>query len=325
MRLEEAVGRQLIVGIHGVRLTEEVRAHLRAVHAGGWIPFARNFESPEQFRRLADAMSDALGAPAVAMVDHEGGRVVRFSSGVTRFPDALTVGTQGRPEDARRQGRIEARELAALGLHVNLAPCLDVLIEGADPVIGTRSYGSDPARVSAFGLERIRGLQEGGVAACAKHFPGIGAVEKDPHAQLPTVEVDWPALRRAHLAPFQAAVRAGVRSVMSSHVCYPALEGRPLVPATFSPRLIRALLRDEMAYEGVILTDDLEMGALRGLCSMGDAAVLAVEAGHDGLLVCADMALQRQAYEGLLAAYRQGRLREDSLEQSLARLTRLRP
>ncbi len=325
MRLEEAVGQQLLIGIPGRHLTEDVRAHLRTIRAGGWIPFARNFDNREQFLRLVGEMSTALGPSSLAMVDHEGGRVVRFSDGVTRFPDALTVGTQGRPADAYQQGRTEAEELAALGLQVNLAPCLDVLMPGADPVIGTRAYGADPHRVAEFGVERIRGLQERGVAACAKHFPGIGAVEKDPHAQLPTVDVDWAALRATHLLPFQAAIRAGVRSIMSSHVCYPALEGRPLVPATFSPRLIRTLLREELGYAGAVLTDDLEMGALRGLCSIGEAAVRAIEAGHDGLLVCSDPGLQREVYAAVLAAYRQGRLRDDQLAQSCERLRGLRP
>jgi beta-N-acetylhexosaminidase len=258
------------------------------------------------------------------MVDHEGGRVVRFSSGVTRFPDAVTVGTTKKLEEVGRQGEVEAQELSRLGVDVNLAPCVDVLIEGADPVIGARSYGSDPRRVAALGAARIQGLQRRGVAACAKHFPGIGAVPKDPHTHLPTVGLEWSTMRQVHLAPFVEAIRIGVATIMSSHVCYPTLDPTPKTPATFSSRLMRGLLRGELGFQGVVLSDDLEMGALRELCSVSEAAVRAVEAGHDVLLVCSDLAAQREAFDALREAYRQGHLPPLELERSVERIDRLK-
>ena len=322
--LEQLVGAMLVVGLPDQRLSAESAAHLRAIRAGGFIPFARNFSSPDQFRLLLDDLAEALGDRPWVMVDHEGGRVVRFASGVTAFPDALTVGRSRQPDDARRQGGIEATELRALGVHVNLAPCVDVLMEGADPIIGTRSYGSDPRRVAAMSAARIQGLQSGGALACAKHFPGIGAAPNDPHKRLPTIPLGWGAMRATHLAPFLDAIRAGVATIMSSHVCYPQLEPSPMTPATFSRRLMTELLRQELGFTGLALTDDLEMGALRELCPIGEAAVRAVEAGHDVLLICSDAALQRQVFEALCAAHRTGRLSRGVLEERAERIAAVR-
>lgn len=324
MDLETLIGSTLAVGIPGTEATDEVIRHLAAIHAQSLVVFSHNFTSPAQFTTLRRRLDEALGRRLIIMVDHEGGRVVRFSSGVTFFFDALTMGATRSPEEVRRQGDIEAKELRALGVHVNLAPCVDVLAQGADPVIGSRSYGGDPQRVAEFGVARITGLQTAGVAACAKHFPGLGAVPKDPHKQLPTVTLDWESMRAIHLVPFVAAIRAGVAAIMSSHVCYPNLDPQPHMPATFSKRLIHDLLRRELGFQGLILSDDLEMGALRELCDIGEAAVRAVEAGHDVLLICSDLALQRHVFEALCAAYESGRLSVTQLERSVARLETMR-
>ena len=323
MTVEELVGAQLVVGLPGTQLTPEVADHLRAVHAGGFIAFARNFTSSEQFRALVAQIRQAVDRDALVMVDHEGGRVVRFSSGVTPFPDALTVGAHDSPEWVAQQGAIEAKELRALGVDVNLAPCVDVLVEGADPIIGTRSYGSDPHRVASLGAARIQGSQRQGLMMCAKHFPGIGAVPKDPHKQLSAVELDWSAMRAIHLVPFVEAIKVGVATIMSSHVCYPKLEPAPQTPATCSTRLMHDLLRGELGFQGVTVSDDLEMGALRELTSIGEAAVRAVAAGHDLLLVCSDLDAQRAVCQALCAAYRSGRLSVAGLEESVARITHL--
>jgi len=298
--------------------------HLQAIHAGGLIVFERNFQAPSQFRGLLAQLEEVVGRNLLVMVDQEGGRVVRFSSGVTRFPDPLAVGTTQQPEDVYRQGRIEAKELRALGVDVNLAPCVDVLVAGADPIIGTRSYGSDPQRVAALGAARIKGMQAGGLSSCAKHFPGIGAVPKDPHTQLPTVELDWSAMHQIHLVPVLAAIQAGVATIMSSHVCYPKLDAPSGTPATCSSRLMRGLRREELGFQGVVLSDDLEMGALREVGSIGEAAVRAVEAGHDLLLVCSTLDSQREVFEALRVAYQQRRLSIQELELSVARIDQLR-
>jgi beta-N-acetylhexosaminidase len=324
MSVDSMIGARLAVGIPGADAPDEVIEALRATHAQSLVVFSRNVTSTEQFVQLVRRLEGALQRRFVIMVDHEGGRIVRFGAGVTRFPDAMTVGRTQRPEDVARQGRLEAEELRRLGVHVNLAPCVDVVVEGSDPIIGDRSYGSDPALVSALAAARIQGLQSHGVAACAKHFPGLGAVPRDPHKALPTISLDWTAMERVHLVPFRAAIEAGVAAIMSSHVCYPALGEPAGLPATFSPRLIRELLRTTMRYDGLIVTDDLEMGALRTFGTMGELAVRATEAGHDLLLVCSDLTAAKEAFSGLRAAYQGDRLPIAELERSVARIEGVR-
>ena len=315
------VGAQLAVSLPGTALTPGLVEHLRAIQANSLVLFSRNYVSPAQCLELIRSLEAALGRPLVVMVDHEGGRVVRFPTGVTSFPDARAQGQRHDLAAIRRQGEIEGEELRPLGVRVNLAPCADVVVEGADPVIGARSYGADPAWVAACAAARIEGLQSRGVAACAKHFPGLGAVPRDPHLTLPTIRLDRATLERIHLAPFQAAAAAGVAMIMSSHVCYPTLGDPPGVPATFSARLIRGVLRDRMQFEGVVLSDDLEMGALRECGTIGDAAVKAVAAGHDVVLFCSgDMVVQQEAFAALQGAYQCGRLDLSRLEATVERI-----
>ena len=323
MTLEDLIGARLVVGFPETEATEALIEQLQALHVQSLIVFDRNFQSPEQFVRLLRRLEEGVGHPLLVMVDHEGGRVVRFASGVTRFPDALSVGRTQGPEAVERQGMTEAEELKQLGVSVNLAPCVDVLVEGSDPVIGNRSYGSDPAQVATLSLARIRGLQSRGVAACAKHFPGLGAVPRDPHKRLPTISLGWKAMEQIHLVPFRAAVEAGVATVMSSHVCYPGLGEPDGLPATFSPRLIQRVLRERMGFQGLILTDDLEMGALRAFGSMGEVAIRATEAGHDLLLICSDLSKAHEVSSVLRNSYQQDRLNTSELEASAERLFRL--
>ena len=323
MSLDALLGSTLVVGFQGRDATPQLIKDLRATHAQSLILFERNITSPEQLAALLADLQESLG-PRLVMIDQEGGRVVRIRSGVTQFPDAQTVGRTQDAAAVERQGRVEAEELRHLGIHVNLAPCVDVLVEGGDPVIGDRSYGPDPEQVSSLGAARIRGLQSHGAVACAKHFPGLGAVPRDPHKTLPTIGLGWEALRAVHLPPFEAAIRAGVAAVMSSHVCYPGLGEPEGVPATFSRRLIQGLLREELGFSGLILTDDLEMGALRTFGSLGEAAIRAREAGHDLALICSDLSGAREALSALRQACRAGRLKEADVEASAARVARVR-
>lgn len=324
MGLDDLIGTKLAVGIPGTEATDDVIDALRQIRAQSLVVFSRNFASPEQLTRLLRRLEEGLGYRLLVMVDHEGGRIIRFGGGVTRFPDALTVGKTQDAEAVERQGAVEAEELRRLRVSVNLAPCVDVIVEGSDPIIGDRSYGADPARVAALSVARIRGLQSRGVAACAKHFPGLGAVPRDPHRHLPTISLDWSVMERAHLPPFQAAIEAGVAMVMSSHVCYPSLGDPDGLPATFSPSLISALLRTRMRFGGLILTDDLEMGALRTFGTVGEAAVRAAEAGHDLLLICSDLAAAQGAATALRSACRSGRLSQAGLEAGAERHAKLR-
>jgi beta-N-acetylhexosaminidase len=321
--LDSFIGMRLGVGLPGPELTDRVRESLRRTRAQSLVLFRRNFLSPAQLTQWLNALHRQLQRAFLVMVDHEGGRVIRFASGVTRYPDARTAGARG-VDAVERQGMREAEELRRLGVHVNLAPCVDVVVEGSDSIIGDRSYGSETARVSQLGVARIRGLQSSGVAASAKHFPGLGAVPCDPHKVLPTVSLDWSTMERVHLPPFRAVIEAGVAMVMSSHVCYPRLGDPAGLPATFSPQLIRGLLRDRMGFQGVIATDDMEMGALGAHGGMGERAVRATEAGHDLLLICSDLDAAEEASAALRQAYQSGRLSLDDLKASAARIDQVR-
>ncbi len=319
----EIAGGQMMIGIPGTRVTPAVRKLVRAIRPGGVIFFRPNFGSVKAFLKLQRDLEKAAGRELLFAVDHEGGRVIHLAAGITVFPDNQTLGNTRREEFARAQGRIEARELRRLGIHLNLAPTLDVLGKNDSPNIGIRSYGRDPDLVSRLGAARIRGMQESGVSACAKHFPGQGQSPKDAHLDLPVLESSRKEMDRIHLQPFRAAVRAGVASFMSSHPVYPRLD-KIRRPATFSRPVITDMLRGELGFKGAILSDDLEMGALNGICRIGESACRAVEAGHDMVLVCHDGKKQMEVFEALVRAYEKGRLDPWELEKSLVRIEDLR-
>lgn len=322
MTLEEQIGHHLMIGIPGDVLTPEIIRQFQETHAVGLIVFRPNFKSASAFQKLLCDLEKALGRKLLIAVDHEGGRVIHLAEGITVFPDNWTLGNTGRVTDAGRQGQIEARELRRLGIDLNLAPTLDVLTRNFSPNIGIRSYGRDARLVSAMGTARIKGMRRNGLSACAKHFPGLGAATLDPHLDLPVLGMTWAELRKTHLKPFLAAIREGVDCVMSSHPVYPKLDSSK-VPATFSKKIIQNFLREKLGFKGVILSDDLEMGALRGLCPIGESAVRAVEAGHDMVLLCHDLNAQTQAHDALKAAYQSGRLKRENLRASVSRIQNL--
>jgi beta-N-acetylhexosaminidase len=324
MKLAELVGERLVIGIPGTKITPEIIGHFKELHAGGLILYRINFESPQQLQTLIAGLEEALGRKLLVTADHEGGRVIMFREGITVFPDNQAVGATGNVDYARRQGEIEARELRRLGIDVNLGPVLDVLTEAYSPNIGIRSYGADWRLVAQMGAARIAAMQQGGLSACAKHFPGKGHAPVDAHLGLPVIPSTWEEMEAVHLKPFAAAIQAGVDLVMSSHPYYPNLDPDPKKIATFSRKIIHDYLRGELKFQGVIATDDLEMGAVKATCPIGEAGVLSVQAGHDLLLVCHDLQAQKEVYYKLLDAYETGRLPLRELEESAARIKRLK-
>ncbi len=298
-----------------VRLFKETRA-------GGLILYRRNFESPQQLHRLLESLEGALGRRVLVGTDHEGGRVIMLGGGTTIFPDSLAMGTAGEEAFAFRQGLVEARELRRLGVDLNLAPVLDVLTERYSPNIGVRSYGKDPEVVARYGAARIKGMARGGLSACAKHFPGKGHSPLDAHLTLPTIDSTWAEMHAVHLVPFLEAIAAGVECLMTSHPVYPNLDPAR-VPATFSRLIVEEYLRGQVGFKGVVLSDDLEMGAIAETCPIGEAAVRAAAAGHDLLLVCHTEAAQRAAAASLLDAHRNGTLPRRGLEEAVERIRRL--
>ena len=324
MKLEELVGERLVIGIPGTKITPEIVRHFKELNAGGLILYRINFDSPQQINQLIADLEEALGRKLLVTADHEGGRVIMFRDGITVFPDNLAVGTAGKIEYARQQGEIEAKELRRLGMDVNLAPVLDVLTDAYSPNIGIRAYGKDWRLVAKMGAARITAMQQGGLSACAKHFPGKGHAPVDAHLGLPVIESTWKEMEEVHLQPFVNAIQTGVDLVMSSHPYYPKLDPDPQKIATFSRRIIYDYLRGELNFKGIIASDDLEMGAIKAICPIGEAGILAALAGHDLLLVCHDLKAQKEVYYKLLEAYKSKQLPLKELEESVARIKRLK-
>ena len=323
MTLEALVGRRLMLGVPGPDIGDAEIRLFRDTEAGGLILYRRNFETPERLARALTRIEEALGRRLLVATDHEGGRIIMLHVGVTIFPDNLAAAAAGEPAFVERQGRVEGRELRRLGVDLSFSPVLDVLTDAYSPNIGIRSYGKDTDLVARYGRARIRGMQAAGLSACAKHFPGKGHAPVDAHLGLPVIGSDWAEMHAVHLPPFLAAIETGVDAVMTSHPLYPALDSAPGTPATFSRLIVTEYLRGEVGYRGVIVSDDLEMGAIGALCPVGEAAVRAAGAGHDLLLVCHTEAAQRAAHRALLEAYRGNALPRRDLEASAARLAAL--
>jgi len=316
-----------MVGFEGMAPSADVRALIKQYGVGHVILFARNVEGPEQLadlvRELQEMARDAgQELPLMIAVDQEGGRVARLREPWTIWPSLRAVGRLASDRYAERMGRALADELAPCGIHWDFAPVVDVDTNPKNPVIGDRSFGDDPGLVGRLGAAMIRGLQEGGVAACAKHFPGHGDTDVDSHFELPVVTHPPSRLEDVELRPFRAAIEAGVASVMTAHVLVPELD--ETLPATLSPRIIDILLRGQMKYDGVVVSDDLEMKAVAKGWAAQEAAVLGAQAGCDLLPVCRDPGAQVAAVEALVRARESDLISLKAMDTAVARLRRLK-
>jgi beta-N-acetylhexosaminidase len=327
MTLEEKVGQLVMAGFDGLRPSARAMRLVQEHRVGGVIYFARNVAGVRQVAELSDALQQAAkeaGAPPLWIsIDQEGGMVARLTDGVALIPGAMALAAGGSPEAAYRAARLCGEELRALGINLNFAPVLDVNNNPRNPVIGVRSFGEDPESVAAFGAATVRGLQDAGVAATAKHFPGHGDTEVDSHLDLPVVPHGRERMLAVELKPFMAAIEAGVDCIMSSHIYFPAFEKRKL-PVTLSPGVLTGLLRRELGFEGVIVTDCMEMHAISKHYGTVEASVMAIEAGADAVLISHTYELQLGAIEAIVGAVRSGRLCEERIDASVRRLLALK-
>ncbi|HLN11650.1 MAG TPA: beta-N-acetylhexosaminidase [bacterium] len=288
---------------------------------GGVILFVKNVASPRQVAVLTNSLQEIAAAagrpPLLISADQEGGTVVRLREGATHFPSAMAFGATRSEALAASAAGVAARELAAVGIRMNLAPDVDVNNNPANPVIGIRSFGEDPALVGRLGAAVIGATQAAGVLATAKHFPGHGDTSVDSHLDLPVVPHARARLEAVELPPFREAVRAGVGAVMTAHAVYPAFD--PERPATLSPVLL-GLLRVQWGFSGLIVTDSMAMRAITDRFSAGEAAVLAILAGADVILACGEIAAQRDALDAVRYAVSTGRIPRARIEVSAARI-----
>jgi beta-N-acetylhexosaminidase len=324
--LEAKVGQMMMFGFAGTKVPEQIRTFIHQYNLGGIIIFSRNVENPRQITQLNAglqqlALGSLFGVGLFIAVDQEGGQVARISEGVSVAPAQMAMGALGSPALAGQIGKIVGEELAALGFSMNLAPCLDVNSNPHNPVIGVRSFGEDPEIVGELGSAVIRGLQES-VIATAKHFPGHGDTAVDSHLGMPMISHSRERLREVELVPFQKAIAAGVDAILAAHVAFPALEPIPGRPSSLSYPVLTGLLREELGFDGLVLTDCMEMQAVTGHYPMGEAAVLAIEAGSDMVLVSHTPKLQEEAFRTVVEAVRSGRIAEKRIDQSLERIAR---
>lgn len=324
LSIEEKIGQMVMIGIPGTGFDTGTKKVIKRYHPGGIILFGYNYQSPQQLGILTTAIQDYAGStahlPLFIATDQEGGRVKRITQGVTQFAGNMALGSCDDPDLTAYVGRITGIELRNLGVNMNLAPDVDVNNNPDNPIINTRSFGSDPALVAAHGVAYIKGLQGGGCLAVAKHYPGHGDTAKDSHKTLPVVSSTLDELQRVEFVPFSAAIKAQVASVMSAHILYPEVE-KANVPATLSHTFLSELLREKYGFDGIVMTDDLEMGAIAGSMNIGQASVAAVNAGADLILVTTHNKTGLIC-DALLAAYTKGTLTEERIDRSVRRIVR---
>jgi len=325
--LVRRVGQRFMVGFEGHTASPDVKALVRDFGVGHVVLFARNVATPEQVADLVRelqslARDSSHERPLLVAVDQEGGRVARLREPWTVWPSARAVGRAGGEPEARAMGAAIALELKACGIRYDFAPCVDVDTNPNNTAIGDRSFGDDADLVGRLGVAVIQGLQENGVAACAKHFPGHGDTDLDPHLELPAVDHSRERLDELELRPFRTAIAGGVASVMTSHILVRELDDTH--PATLSQRLIAGLLRRELGFSGAIVTDDLAMGAVAKHWTPAEIAVLAAQAGCDLLELCKGHDAQVEAIEALIRACENAAIPFREAEASEARVRALK-
>ncbi len=330
--LEQQIGQLLYIGLPGTVLDADSRALLEEIKPGGVIIFGRNVGEAQQLREMLDGVRAVIPVAPLVGIDQEGGLVDRLRRICTPMPAARTIRQHGDLAGARALGRITGEVLRLLGINMNFAPVMSIMTEDRDLLsngLYSRSFGRSPGEVLGYTMVYLRGLQGTGCMGCAKHFPGIGAGEVDSHELMPIIHLTHDDLLAKDLAPYIELFQREdnmVRAVMVSHGGFPnidiqrGLAGGHLVPASINYEIVTRLLREELGYDGLVVTDDLEMGAIAKHYEIEDAALRAILAGEDMLLICARPDLIRRGYHALLAAARDGSLSPERIEASLRRI-----
>ncbi len=324
MPLKEKIGQMIMVGFEGGGISEEITDLIQQKYIGSVVLFERNIESQAQLAGLTNALQAlALQAeqPARLMIaiEQEGGKTRRMES-IGPFYSEPMIGEMGElaPQVAQQQASFAARDLRQVGINTNLAPVVDVS-DGWGSVMDTRSYGTDPELVAEAGTLAVRGYNGASTICSPKHFPGHGSADEDSHDGLPYVYTSRELLDQYELFPFRSVIAEGAPMIMVGHLVVPALDPSE-APATLSKTIMGDLLRRQMGFTGVIITDDLEMGAIADNWGVSEAAVLAIEAGADMVIIAHTYDEQLAAYDALLDAVRSGRISEEQVNASVLRI-----
>lgn len=320
---EQKVGQLILAGFYGHEPSEDVRELIEKYHVGNILLFSRNLESPAQALQMNDALQQiamaAGGVPLAISTDHEGGCTQRLSNGVTTLPGNMALGAIGDEETAYRHGAIQAKELLAMGINQNLGPVLDINMVARSPIIGPRAFGDLAAECARLGAPLVKGMQDHGVNATIKHFPGQGAIAIDTHHDSPSLGLPREELIKRELLPFKAAIDVGAASIMTAHVKLPAIEKQD-IPVTMSRAVMTDLLRGEFGYDGVVMSDGLEMQAITRFFPVGEAAVQGLLAGCDMLMVCHTLEEQLEVRNAILKAAEEGRIPAARIDEAAGRV-----
>jgi beta-N-acetylhexosaminidase len=316
---KKQVGKLFIIGYQGEQPSDEFLSFVNEWGIGGVIVFARNLSDPLKLPENLKKIREAACNNIFTAIDQEGGLVLRILSHGSLFPSAMALSAANDIALTEKVYRAIGEEMLSLGLNWNLAPVLDIN-HPSNPGIGARSFADNPQKVAEHGIAAIKGLQSTGVMACAKHFPGKGEAKKDSHLTLPTIPFSAERLRSFELFPFKKAIENNVSAVMTSHVFFPAFEKTPNLPITLSKAVLTDLLRRELGFKGLLITDDLEMGAITESYGIAQAALKSFLAGADQLLICHSLDQQRVAAETILKEIDNNPEAAKRLEESLSRI-----
>lgn len=325
MSIQEKLGQMVVVGLDGYVIDENTSTLIEKYKVGGFILFKQNVQSPEQLLNLINSLKGANTKnriPLFVSVDEEGGRVSRMPSELLRLPTNKAIGLKNNEVFSFGIGEVLAKELSSFGFNMNFAPVLDINSNPKNPVIGDRSFGNNPELVSTLGLQTMKGMQAGSVIPVVKHFPGHGDTSVDSHVGLPVVKHDMDSLMSFELIPFKAAINNKADGVMVAHLLMEKID--PEIPASLSPIIITELLREQLGYEGVVITDDMTMGSIMKNYEIGDAAVKSVTAGTDIILVCHGFENKLAVMEAMLQAVENKTITEERLNESVYRILKLK-
>ncbi len=327
MSLEEKVGQIIHIGMRGKRLNPLVQREIKDYKVGGVILFAANFGNAKEIQKLCEDLQEksleATGIPLFISTDQEGGRVVRVDEdGTVQFPSAMALGQTGNPELAEDAGLVTGYELRKIGINLVLAPVLDVNNNPKNPVINVRSFGSRPELVSEIGTAHARGLRRSLSVPVIKHFPGHGDTDTDSHLALPRIPRDLDALEKTELVPFRKAIGEGAEAVMTAHILFDSLDKEN--PATLSREIIEGLLRKKLGFDGLVMTDAMEMHAISKRYTNKVSAKKAFAAGADVILLTSDGPIVTEMYDSLLEGFQSGELSVEQLDRAVERQVTLK-
>ncbi|MFC6333984.1 glycoside hydrolase family 3 protein [Paenibacillus septentrionalis] len=323
MTLREKIGQMFVTGFPSTTLSDELKDVIEHYKVGNIILFSHNVQNKVQLGELvADLQHEFTthtGVPGFITIDQEGGRVTRMPSDATNVPGAMAIASTGRPENAYAAGRITARELKALGINFNLAPVMDINNNPLNPVINVRSYGDSAEVVQEYGIAMMKGLLDGGVMSSLKHFPGHGDTNVDSHIGLPTIDKSLEELEALELRPFVEAIKQGAKAIMSAHILFPQIE-KSGVPGTMSYAIITELLKQKLGFKGLVVSDCLEMDAIKRFYGTAKGALGAVKAGVDLVFISHSPSVVKDAIHLIEDAVAAGDLEEAVIDRAVSNI-----